>query len=153
MWPVSALVHARRAQAFCTDIMKTAGVDKGDLGYLKAEADLSERISVAVHARGSNPHADPIGQLPDSPHGLLDGCALLHRPPTALTTTRQRARRLLAPSGVAAADSALRFDRTGTRLEPESLERQVSSHHPHEIWPSMGPHHPSADARLSSTLC
>jgi len=33
-------------KAFCTDIMKTAGVDKGDLGYLKAEASLSERASV-----------------------------------------------------------------------------------------------------------
>ena len=34
-------------KAFCRDIMKYAGVDKGDLGYLKAEADLDERMSVA----------------------------------------------------------------------------------------------------------
>ena len=33
-------------KAWATDIMKTAGVDKGDLGYLKAEADLDERVSV-----------------------------------------------------------------------------------------------------------
>lgn len=34
-------------KAYCTDIMKYAGVDKGDLGYLKAEADLEDRMSVA----------------------------------------------------------------------------------------------------------
>ena len=34
-------------KAFCTDILKFAGVDKGDLGYLKAEADFEDRMSVA----------------------------------------------------------------------------------------------------------
>lgn len=33
-------------KAFCTDIMKKAGVDKGDLGYMRAEVDLMERVSV-----------------------------------------------------------------------------------------------------------
>ena len=31
---------------FAADIMKTAGVDKGDLGYLKEEVDLEQRVSV-----------------------------------------------------------------------------------------------------------
>ena len=35
------------------DIMKTAGVDKGDMGYLKAEADLSERVSVTKLEQGN----------------------------------------------------------------------------------------------------
>ena len=39
-------------KAFCRDIMKYAGVDKGDLGYLKAEADLDERMSVANAEQG-----------------------------------------------------------------------------------------------------
>ena len=34
-------------KAFCKDILQTAGVDKGDLGYLKEEADLEMRMSVA----------------------------------------------------------------------------------------------------------
>ena len=35
-------------KAFCKDILKEAGVDKGDLGYLKEEATLEERASVTL---------------------------------------------------------------------------------------------------------
>jgi hypothetical protein len=35
-------------KAFCRDILAEAGVDKGDLGYLKAEASLEERASVTL---------------------------------------------------------------------------------------------------------
>jgi len=38
---------------FCVDIMKAAGVDKGDLGYLKAEASLDERASTTLQEQGN----------------------------------------------------------------------------------------------------
>ena len=69
-------------QAFCRDIMLAAGVDKGDLGYLKEEVDLEHRASMAMDRRCViSPHLAPSRHI--SPAHFPLGC-----PPQALSHTR-----------------------------------------------------------------
>eukprot|EP00325_Prymnesiales_sp_UTEX-LB-985_P015052 CAMPEP_0174754688 /NCGR_PEP_ID=MMETSP1094-20130205/105868_1 /TAXON_ID=156173 /ORGANISM="Chrysochromulina brevifilum, Strain UTEX LB 985" /LENGTH=520 /DNA_ID=CAMNT_0015960567 /DNA_START=14 /DNA_END=1577 /DNA_ORIENTATION=- len=49
-------------KAFCTDIMKKAGVDKGDLGYLREEVDLAQRVSV-TNQEQDNLTAEQLAEL------------------------------------------------------------------------------------------